>query len=179
MSCDNLQGNGHLTQKLVVDYASLYDKNLADWIQSNVSFPNSMVDRITPATTQPDIDELKNDFGGLIDEWPVVAEDFLQWVVEDDFKIGRPDWGSAGALFVSDVIPYELMKLRLLNGSHSALAYLSYVHGHRKVDKATRDPVINRFIKSYMEECTATVPEVPGVDLTAYKAKLVDRFSNS
>lgn len=103
----------------------------------------------------------------------MVAEDFTQWVVEDKFVTGRPDWGSAGALFVKDVIPYELMKLRLLNGSHSALSYLSFVHGHKKVDKAVRDPVINQFIKSYMEECTATVPKVPGVNLTDYKKKLL------
>ena len=115
----------------------------------------------------------------IADEWPVVAEDFEQWVIEDKFSNGRPNWERAGALFTDDVIPYEKMKLRLLNGSHSALAYLSYVHGHRRVDKATRDPIINQFITGYMEECTSTVPEVPGVDLTEYKAKLVSRFSNS
>lgn len=142
MSCDNLQGNGNLTKKLTLDYANLYNESLAKWIEENVSFPNSMVDRITPMTTQADVDELKEDWG-IVDEWPVVAEDFTQWVVEDDFRQGRPEWESAGAMFVKDVIPYEKMKLSLLNGSHQALAYVSLVMGHKKVDQATRDPVIN------------------------------------
>jgi mannitol 2-dehydrogenase len=117
MSCDNLQGNGNLTKKLMLDYSSLYSENLATWIEDNVSFPNSMVDRITPMTTQADVDELKNDWG-IHDEWPVVAEDFTQWVVDDAFKQGRPEWEAAGAMIVKDVIPYEKMKLSLLNGSH-------------------------------------------------------------
>ena len=101
-----------------------------------------MVDRITPGTTPDHIQELSDSFG-ISDDWPVVAEDFEQWVIEDKFSNGRPEWEKAGALFTDNVLPYEKMKLRLLNGSHSALAYLSYVHGHRRVDKATRDPVIN------------------------------------
>lgn len=162
----------------MIDYAALYSESLAKHVEENVCFPNSMVDRITPMTTQADIDELKDDWG-IIDGWPVVAEDFTQWVVEDKFYNGqRPAWQDAGALFVNDVIPYEKMKLRLLNGSHQCLAYLSYVAGHKKVDKATRDPVINKFIRNYLEEVTSTVPEVPGVDLVAYKNKLVERYSN-
>lgn len=136
-----------------------------------------MVDRITPATTKELLEELERDFG-IIDGWPIVAEDFTQWVVEENFSAGRPKWENVGALFVEDVIPYELMKLRLLNGSHQGLAYVSYVHGFRAVDKATRDPLMRRFIRGFMDECTSTVPEVPGVDLEQYKQTLIERYSN-
>jgi mannitol 2-dehydrogenase len=166
-----------MTKKLVLDYSALYSESLSKWIEENCSFPNSMVDRITPMTTQADIDELKQDWG-IVDGWPVVAEDFTQWVVEDNFIQGRPEWEAAGAMFVPDVIPYEKMKLRLLNSSHQALAYVSYIAGFRKVDKVTRDPVFNKFIRGYLDEITSTIPDVPGVDLTEYKKKLVERYSN-
>lgn len=178
LSCDNLQGNGSLARKLVLEYASHVDAGVAEWIRDRVSFPNSMVDRITPATTPALISELSEKFG-LDDRCPVVAEDFTQWVVEDRFTLGRPEWEKAGALFVDEVLPYELMKLRLLNGSHSALSYLSYLKGHRSVDKAMADPLVRTFLQDYMEEVTPAVPSVPGVDLNAYKQKLLERFSNS
>ena len=142
MSCDNLQSNGTLTKNLLIDYAALFDESLATYIDENIQFPNSMVDRITPKTVQADIDDLHENWG-IIDGWPVTAEDFTQFVIEDKFVDGRPPWEAAGALIVNDVLPYEKMKLRLLNGGHQCLAYLSAVAGFEKVDEATRDPIIN------------------------------------
>lgn len=179
MSCDNLPGNGHLTQKLMLQFAEMFDQELANWIKENVSFPNSMVDRITPVTTDEIINTLKGKFG-VEDSWPVVCEDYIQWVLEDNFCNGRPAFEEFGVQIVSDVDPYEKMKVRLLNGSHSALAYLSYLMGYRKVDQAMADPLIKKFVRSYMDhDITPTVPEVPGINLDEYKAKLIERFSNS
>ena len=156
----------------------MFDEELAHWISEEVCFPNSMVDRITPVTTAELIQDLERDFG-IVDEWPVFAEDFSYWVIEYKFLLGRPKWETAGALFTDDVLPYAKMKLRLLNGSGFALAYLSAVHGHRRVDKATRDPLIRRFTLGYIDECTSTPPPVPGINLYEYKQSIVDRFSNS
>lgn len=178
MSCDNLPGNGHLTQKLVLQFAELVDTDLAAWIKDNVSFPNSMVDRITPVTTDVIIETLKGKFQ-IEDAWPVVCEDYIQWVLEDNFCNGRPAFQDAGVQIVADVDPYEKMKVRLLNGSHSALAYLSYLKGYREVDQAMADPLIRNFVRSYMDQdITPTVPEVPGINLDEYKDKLIERFSN-
>jgi len=178
MSCDNLPGNGHLTQKILLQYTELADKDLAKWIKDNVAFPNAMVDRITPVTTPEIVAKLRNDFG-IEDGWPVVCEDFRQWVLEDKFSDGRPAWEEAGVQLVSEVEPYEKMKVRLLNGSHSALSYLSYLSGHRNVDKAMADPLIRDFVRRYMDQdVTPSVPNVPGIDLTDYKDTLIARFSN-
>lgn len=178
MSCDNLPGNGHLTQKLVLQFAALKDAGLAAWIKENVSFPNAMVDRITPVTT-PAIVSLVEEQFNVADQWPVVCEDFRQWVLEDDFCNGRPSFDKAGAQMVANVEPYEKMKVRLLNGSHSALSYISYLMGYREVDKAMADPLISGFVRAYMDnDITPSVPDVPGIDLDAYKAKLIERFSN-
>jgi mannitol 2-dehydrogenase len=178
MSCDNLPGNGHLTQKLVLQFAEMVDPELANWIKDNVSFPNSMVDRITPVTTGEIVETVKTKFQ-IEDAWPVVCEDYMQWVLEDNFCNGRPSLDEVGVQIVADVDPYEKMKVRLLNGSHSALAYLSYLKGYRDVDKAMADPLIKNFVRSYMDQdVTPSIPEVPGIDLEEYKDKLIERFSN-
>jgi len=136
-----------------------------------------MVDRITPGTSDEDRAYVR-DRWGIVDEWPVVCEDFRQWYLEDDFAAGRPPWDAAGAAFVADVTPFELMKIRLLNGSHSALAYLSYLLGYRRVDHAMADPDILRFVRRYMSEIEPAVGTVPGVNLRDYEATLVERFAN-
>lgn len=178
MSCDNLPHNGDLTQKLVLQFAALIDYELSCWIKDNVSFPNSMVDRITPVTTDDIITTLQAKFD-IEDAWPVVCEDYMQWVLEDNFSSGRPPLEDAGVQIVEDVDPYEKMKVRLLNGSHSALSYLSYLMGYRDVDKAMNDPLISNFVRAYMDhDITPTIPHVPGIDLDRYKDKLIERFSN-
>jgi len=190
LSCDNLPGNGHTTRELTLALARQMapalgpsGEGLVEWIESSVKFPNTMVDRITPATTP----EVRAAVGalGVEDAWPVGAEDFAQWVIEDDFTLGRPLWEKAApvgaesaALLVKDVIPYELMKLRLLNGGHSALAYVSYLLGHRTTDTAMADDDVANFVKAYMAEVRPRVAAVPGVDLDAYQARLIERFSN-
>lgn len=179
MSCDNLPGNGHLTQKLVLQFAALVgDKDLPQWIEQNVSFPNSMVDRITPVTTNEIVQTVQTKFQ-IGDAWPVVCEDYIQWILEDNFCNGRPPFEEAGIQIVDDVDPYEKMKVRLLNGSHSALSYISYLMGYREVDKAMADPLIKQYVRTYMDEdVTPTLPDVPGIDLEKYKDKLIERFSN-
>ncbi len=178
-SCDNLQGNGTLARKVFVGFAGMRDPDLADWVAEHVSFPNAMVDRITPATTDDDRHEV-TELTGIDDGWPVVCEPFTQWVVEDDFPFGRPDWERVGAQLVDDVEPYELMKLRLLNASHQAIAYPGYLAGYRLVHEAARDPLFAGFLRAYMDsEATPTLAPVPGVDLDEYKATLIERFSNA
>jgi mannitol 2-dehydrogenase len=130
MSCDNLQGNGHLTKRVFTDFARLRDTELGDWIESEVRFPNSMVDRITPVTTDADRAEVRERFG-IDDRWPVVCEPFTQWVLEDSFTAGRPRYEDVGVQLVDQVEPYELMKLRLLNASHQAMCYFGYLAGYR------------------------------------------------
>jgi len=179
LSCDNLPMNGRVARGAVLAFATLLDPAFANWISSSVMFPSSMVDRITPMTTPKEIAVVKDEFG-IVDEWPVVAEPFVQWVVEDCFSGLRPPWETCeGVQFVSDVQPYELMKLRLLNSSHSALAYTGYLAGHRLVHDAMADPLIRGFIGRYMAAVAPTVPMVPGVNLSEYQATLVRRFSNS
>jgi len=177
-SCDNIQGNGDISRGAFVGYARMRDPSLADWIDQHVAFPSSMVDRITPATTQDDIDHLKEAFG-IIDGWPVVCEPFEQWCLEDHFPAGRPPYEQAGVQVVSDVEPYELMKLRLLNAGHQALGYFGYLLGHRLVHEAAQDPPLAAFVRRYMdEEGTPTLQPVPGVDLDGYKDTLLERFAN-
>jgi mannitol 2-dehydrogenase len=178
MSADNLQGNGHLAKRVFVAFARRRDPELADWIDHNVRFPNSMVDRITPVTTDTDR-ALVRDRLGIDDRWPVVCEPFTQWVLEDSFGIGRPSYEDAGVQVVEDVEPYELMKLRLLNGSHQALCYFGYLCRYRLVHDAAQDPLFRKFLLGYMhEEATPTLAPVPGVDLDDYKQTLIERFSN-
>jgi mannitol 2-dehydrogenase len=178
MSCDNLEGNGHLSRKVFCAFARLRDPELGDWVEREVRFPNSMVDRITPQTTDDDREEVRSRFG-IDDAWPVVCEPFTQWVLEDAFSAGRPPFELAGVEVVDDVAPYELMKLRLLNASHQGIAYFGHLAGYRLVHDAGQDPLFRAFLLGYMdEEATPTLAPVPGVDLEAYKHTLIERFSN-
>ncbi len=177
MSCDNLQGNGHVVKKVLLAYTGLGNPVLQRWIAGNVAFPNSMVDRITPATTPADIASLSERFG-LNDAWPVVTEPFRQWVIEDTFCNGRPQWEKTGAQLISDVAPYETMKMRLLNGSHLAMAYLGALNGLTYVHEIMNDPLFHSFIERFMAEVTPVVPKIAGVSVTGYKSSLVERFSN-
>ncbi|WP_110649945.1 mannitol dehydrogenase family protein [Salinicola peritrichatus] len=178
MSCDNIQGNGEVAHKMFVAYARARDAELGNWIDANVKFPNSMVDRITPVTTEADIDEIRSRFA-LDDRWPVVCEPFTQWVLEDRFNAGRPAYEKVGVQVVEDVMPYELMKLRLLNASHQALTYFGYLAGYRYAHEVCQDPLFIDFLLDYMNiEATPTLRPVPGVDLDDYKHTLIARFAN-
>lgn len=178
MSCDNLQGNGHVIRRVLLEFAGRVNPALHQWISTNVAFPNSMVDRITPGTTANDIVSVRDRFG-IDDAWPVVTEPFIQWVIEDEFCNGRPQWERCtGVTLVSDVTPYELMKMRLLNGSHLAMAYTGALVGYPLVHQVMEDPVFITFIERFMEEVTPVVPVIPGVDVTQYKKTLMERFSN-
>ena len=178
MSCDNIQGNGEVAREVFTAFAGLRDPALGTWVQQNVAFPNSMVDRITPVTTDEDRAMAAADFG-VQDAWPVVSEDFEQWVLQDDFPLGRPSFEEAGVQLVADVEPYELMKLRLLNASHQGLCYLGYLAGYRYAHEVCQDPLFARFLLEYMDqEATPTLKPLPGVDLDAYKHRLIERFSN-
>lgn len=178
MSCDNLPDNGDVARRMICAFARLKDPALADWMEAEVDFPNCMVDRITPVTAAQDIERLAEDFG-VADAWPVVCEPFTQWVLEDRFGQGRPPFEEAGVQMVDDVVPYELMKLRLLNASHQALCYLGYLSGYRYAHEVCQDPLFASFLLSYMErEGSPTLPGVPGVDLDAYRHQLVERFAN-
>lgn len=179
MSCDNIQGNGDLTRQMCVAFAQRVDPKLAEWIGRTVAFPNSMVDRITPVTTGDDIQEI-SDRLGLTDSWPVVCEPFFQWVLEDNFPLGRPPLEKVGVQLVEEVEPYELMKLRLLNASHQALAYFGYLMGYRLVHEAVGNPLIESLLRRYMnEEARPTLRPVEGVDLDQYCDTLIQRFTNS
>jgi mannitol 2-dehydrogenase len=178
LSCDNLQGNGRIARTAVISFAGLRDEGLANWIENNVAFPNAMVDRITPQTTDADRSMVVEAFG-IADAWPVMTEPFKQWVIEDSFGLGRPPVEEVGAQIVPDVHPYETMKLRLLNGSHQALAYLGYLAGYRYVHEAAADPSLQKLIRRMMdEEVIPLLRPVPGVDLTEYKRSLLERFQN-
>ena len=178
LSCDNIQGNGHMSQRAFTAFARLRDGGLADWMTRHVRFPNCMVDRITPKTTETDRAELSRRFG-IDDRWPVLCEPFTQWVLEDNFADGRPPLEDAGVQIVSDVEPYELMKLRLLNASHQALCYAGHLVGYRLVHEVTTDPLFARFLLDYMtQEAIPTLRPVPGVDLHHYASQLIERFSN-
>jgi mannitol 2-dehydrogenase len=179
MSCDNIQGNGHAARRSFVAFAALMDPELGEWVQDNVQFPNSMVDRITPVTTDDDRALVRDRFG-VDDGWPVVCEPFTQWALEDAFNQGRPPFEDAGVQVVPDVEPYELMKLRLLNASHQGLCYFGYLAGYRLVHDVAQDPLFAEFLLSYMDrEATPTLEPVPGIDLDEYKHQLIDRFSNA
>mgnify|MGYP000566009670 CR=1 FL=1 len=178
MSCDNLPGNGDVARKMLTAFAQLRDPELAEWMRAEVAFPNCMVDRITPVTQQADIDDLAERFG-VADAWPVVCEPYTQWVLEDHFPQGRPAFQEVGVQIVPDVVPYELMKLRLLNVSHQALCYVGYLSGYRYAHEVCQDPLFVRFLLSYMErEGSPTLPQVPAVDLDAYRHQLIERFAN-
>lgn len=177
-SCDNIQHNGNLTQKMVLGFARRQDPELAKWIEREVCFPNAMVDRITPVTTESDIKYLDRQFG-LQDQWPVTCEPFCQWVIEDKFSNGRPRWEKVGAQFVPDVTPYETMKLRLLNAGHSVLGILGSIFGHETIDACVSDDLFATYLRNFMDlEVTPTLDAVEGIDLDAYKDTLIERFGN-
>ncbi len=178
MSCDNIPGNGHVTQNAVIGLAALADPELARWIEANVAFPNSMVDRITPATSDREREILREQFG-VEDNWPVFCEAFRQWVVEDRFPAGRPALEKVGVTFTGDVAPYELMKIRILNGGHAAIAYPAALLDIHFVHEAMEDAQIAAFLEEVTRrEIIPVVPPPPSVDLDGYRAKVASRFAN-
>ncbi|WP_270936214.1 mannitol dehydrogenase family protein [Falsiroseomonas oryzae] len=178
LSCDNIQDNGDVLRDAVLALAALRDDALAGWIAREGAFPNTMVDRITPAT-RPDHRRHLEAEHGLRDRWPVFSEAFSQWVIEDRFAAGRPPWEEVGAQLVADVAPYEMMKLRLLNGSHLAVAALGRLLGHVHVHEAMAEPRLAAFMAALMaREVAPFLPPVPGVDLAAYQRTLIARFAN-
>lgn len=178
LSCDNVQGNGRVARTALTSFARMSDPDLADWIENHVAFPCSMVDRITPVTTDETRREVRKEYG-IEDRWPVRSESYLQWVVEDDFPLGRPDLGAVGVQVVPDVEPYELMKLRMLNASHQAMSYLGILDGRTWVHDVCRDPLFVEFLHRYMDvEAVPTLRPVPGIDLGAYRNKLIERFAS-
>ena len=178
MSCDNLPGNGHVTRNSVVGLATAMSAELGGWIEQNVAFPNGMVDCITPATSDRERQLVREEFG-IEDAAPVICEPFRQWVLEDNFPAGRPALEKVGVQFVDDVAPYELMKLRILNGGHAAIAYPSALLGIEYVHDAMANPLVRAFLdKLVHEEIMPTVPAIDGVDFTDYYQSVVTRFSN-
>ena len=179
ISCDNLPDNGHVTQTVVMALANKLDSNLAEWISNNVSFCSSMVDRIVPKITQDDIAEhiKQNEYD---DQGLVITEPFKQWVVEDNFCTERPDWAAAGVLFVKNVTDYEKLKLRTLNGAHSALAYMGVLLDLTYVHEAIQTPLLNKLINKMMKaESGPTIPDFENVNLAEYQQQIIARFVNS
>ncbi|TGD71737.1 mannitol dehydrogenase family protein [Mangrovimicrobium sediminis] len=178
LSCDNLPHNGRVLRKVVADFAARAAPQLAGWFAANTRFPCSMVDRIVPASTAGDLEDLQRVLG-VHDAAAVFTEPFAQWVVEDDFVRGAPDWRAVGAVYTNDVTPFETMKLRLLNGSHSLIAYLGYLAGHEHVHEVMADAQFARLVWRFMDDeaqPTLSVPE--GFDLEDYKTQLAQRFAN-
>lgn len=180
LSLDNLPSNGDTLHGLVVAFAERLSSDLARWIERECRFPNSMVDRIVPRTTADDLAQAAAALGGVHDAGAVVAEPFLAWAVEDRFAAGRPDWAAGGAQFVERAEPFEKLKLRMLNGAHSAIAYLGVQAGWVTVDRAMAAPALVRFVDTLLrDEVAPTVAaELPGFDLAAYGAQLRQRFAN-
>ena len=178
MSCDNLQGNGEVARSAFVEFATLRDPDLGAWVSEQVAFPNSMVDRITPATSEHDRQFAAEEFGAT-DPWPVVSEAYLQWVLEDSFTLGRPPLERVRVEVVDDVAPYEKMKLRLLNASHQALAYFGILLGYEFVHEAAGDPLIARLLERYLaEEAEPTLDPISGYDVAGYGRAALERFRN-
>jgi mannitol 2-dehydrogenase len=178
MSCDNLQHNGDVARDMLLAFTHLLDPALSSWLRQHGAFPNNMVDRITPATTDAHRALLQDKFG-LVDAWPVVTEPFMQWVIEDHFPGGRPAWERVGAQMTTDVVPYEKMKLRLLNAGHQSICYLGMLFGYQYAHEAMADAGIRQLFTDMMDiEVTPLLPAVAGIDLAHYKRTLVERFSN-
>ena len=177
LSCDNLPANGKVLRRLVLEFASLRDPAVVAFIEKEVRFPSTMVDRITPASTEKTLADAER-LTGRRDLAAVETEPFSQWIIENDFAAERPDWEAAGALFVSDVAPYEKMKLRMLNGAHSLLAYAGFTAGHAFVREAMADAALARLVRRHMSEAARSLDEVPGIDLEHYARDLVARFAN-
>ncbi|MBC0852826.1 mannitol dehydrogenase family protein [Pantoea stewartii] len=177
MSCDNMPENGHVTRNVVTQLARQHDASLADYIQHNITFPSTMVDRIVPAMNEAAFDALRARIGSS-DPVAVEAEPFFQWVIEDHFVSGRPDWDKAGAELVEDVLPFEQMKLRMLNGSHSFLAYLGYLAGYEHISDCMADDAFRAAARALMVNEQAPTLTTQGVDLPAYADALIARFAN-
>lgn len=177
MSCDNMPENGRVTRNVICAYALALDSELAAWIETNVSFPSTMVDRIVPAVTQDTLQKIAS-LTGVFDPAAVACEPFRQWVIEDNFVAGRPEWEKAGAELVSDVLPYEEMKLRMLNGSHSFLAYLGYLAGFQHINDCMEAPHFRAAAKKLMLAEQAITLTVQGVDLENYADQLITRYCN-
>ena len=178
LSCDNLPANGRTAKRVLVDFATRIAPELGRFVDQHVACPSSMVDRIVPATTDEDRARVSASLG-LEDAWPVVTEPFRQWVIEDDFPLGRPDWEKFGVTMVADVTPFEEMKLRLLNGAHSGIAYLGQLLGHATVADAMASPAIARFVAGLWRESIETLPRDAGLDPVPYTGELARRFSNT
>lgn len=177
LSCDNLPSNGHVIRQLVTAFAQAVRPDLASYIADKVTFPSTMVDRITPASTERTFADAA-DLTGCEDRAAVETEPFTQWVIEDDFVAGRPDWGASGAIFAPDVAPYEKMKLRMLNGTHSLLAYSGFMAGHEFVREVMGDAALATLVRRHMAAAARTLEPVAGVDFAGYAADLARRFSN-
>jgi len=177
MSCDNLPANGKTTRKIIASLARLFAAELGEYVENHVAFPSTMVDRIVPATNDQDRAEISQILG-CNDAWPIVTEPFSQWVIEDDFPSGRPPFETAGVEMVADVAPFENMKLRLLNGSHSSLAYLGYLAGFKTVADTISAPQFKKFIHDMMSLEIIPTLAMSGVDLFAYRDALLARFAN-
>jgi fructuronate reductase len=177
LSCDNLPSNGKVIARLVTEFAVEAAPEVAAFIEANVSFASTMVDRITPASTEKTFADVRM-LTGHDDPGAIETEPFSQWIVEDDFVAGRPDWEAGGVIFVSDVAPYEKMKLRMLNGAHSMLAYSGFLAGHRYVRDVMGDPALAALVARHMKAAAATLDPAPGVDLGRYATDLQERFGN-
>jgi fructuronate reductase len=177
LCCDNLPDNGALLRRAVLDFAAAGDGELSRWIEGHATFPGTMVDRITPATTPALRDEISAALG-LEDHAPIETEPFSQWVLQDAFCSGRPAWDAAGALLVPDVAPYETMKLRMLNGAHSMLAYAGFLAGHRYVRDVMQDVYLSTLVARHMASAAQTLRPLDGMDTQAYACQLLDRFRN-
>ncbi|MEM7464057.1 MAG: mannitol dehydrogenase family protein, partial [Pseudomonadota bacterium] len=179
LSCDNISENGHTVKRAVLEFAGRIDPELGRWIEAEAQFPCTMVDRIVPAITEDDLDECAAETG-FLDLSPVGHEPFRQWVIEDDFVDGdRPDLAKAGAQLVDDTIPFEIMKLRCLNGSHSSLAYLGYLAGHKTIADTVNDELFSSFIRQqWKTEIVPTLAPIAGVDYIEYCEKLHERYAN-
>lgn len=177
LSCDNLPENGKMVRTLVLDYARRTAPELEDYIAQEVAFPSSMVDRITPAATEATLD-LAQQLTGFRDEAAIETETFSQWVIEDHFPAGRPAWENAGVSFVKDVRPFESMKLRMLNGAHSMIAYAGFLSGHRYVADVMNDTALNSLVRRHLDAAAQTLPPMPDIDLADYRDALIERFAN-
>ena len=177
LCCDNLSANGRTVQRIVSRFAELRAKDLGRWIEDLTAFPCTMVDRIVPETTAADRAAMSSALG-MTDAWPVMTEPFTQWIVEDRFSAGRPDFAAAGVQLVSDVTPFEHMKLRLLNASHSALAYLGYLAGYETIAATMADASFAAFAARVMDDAAVTLRVPPGTDVAGYQASLLQRFAN-
>ena len=177
LSCDNIPDNGHVVKNAVLGMAQKRSAELADWIGAHVSFPGTMVDRIVPAATDASLAEITRELG-VEDPCAISCEPFIQWVVEDNFVAGRPEWEAAGVQMVQDVLPWEQMKLRMLNGSHSFLAYLGYLAGYAHINECMEDEYFRQAARRLMLDEQAPTLRITDVDLTDYADSLIERFAN-